>query len=60
MLTNDEWVRKQSINSSTSNQDFWQHANLVLKQFDGIYDGYSQYAPADQVTILFSISYSKF
>lgn len=48
---NDKWVRDQVKNPPSNYVDYWYQVGLVVKQFDGIYDGYNKYAPPSQVTI---------
>jgi hypothetical protein len=42
VLAQDKWVRSQDPVS-----DYWIQVNLVLKQFDGLIAGYTQYAPIE-------------
>lgn len=47
ILAQDKWVRSNAQNPS-ENVDYWKQVGLVLKQLDGLFDGYTQYASASQ------------
>jgi len=45
--TNMKWVRTQ-VTTSKEHIEYWQQVHLVLRQFDGLLQGYNEHAPKEE------------
>lgn len=48
MLKQEMWVRGKIRSHAKSEDRLWNAMGLLMRQFDGLVDGYMKYAPASQ------------